>query len=148
MLAAVCGHKLPRLNGLICGATFLQRRRQISRTVILPPTSPRVIFSGIQPTGIPHIGNYLGALQQWVHLQNTSSPDAKLLFSIVDLHALTVRQPPEQLRKWRRETLASLLALGLDPNRCTIFFQADVRLRFISKGIGNLHCSRSQHMRS
>jgi tryptophanyl-tRNA synthetase len=50
---------------------------------------PKVIFSGIQPTGIPHIGNYLGALKQWKRIQDTAEPDTKLIFSIVDLHALT-----------------------------------------------------------
>ena len=89
--------------------------------------SKRTIFSGIQPTGIPHIGNYLGALQQWVKIQNESGPSARLIFSIVDLHAITVQQDAEQLRKWKKETLVALLAAGLDPERCTIFFQSDVR---------------------
>lgn len=91
-----------------------------------PPTGPKVIFSGIQPTGVPHLGNYLGALQQWIRLQDTATPDTKLLFSVVDLHALTVRQDREQLQRWKRETLAALLAVGLDPERCIIFFQSDV----------------------
>ncbi|KAJ5279905.1 Tryptophan--tRNA ligase [Penicillium angulare] len=85
-----------------------------------------VIFSGIQPTGVPHLGNYLGALQQWVKLQNTAAPGTKLLFSIVDLHALTVPQDASQLRKWRKEAFATLLAVGLDPKQSTIFYQSDV----------------------
>jgi len=89
-------------------------------------THERVIFSGIQPTGVPHIGNYLGALQQWVRLQNEESSTTKLVFSIVDLHAITVQQDASQLRRWKKETLAALLAVGLDPKRCTIFYQSDV----------------------
>lgn len=86
----------------------------------------RVIFSGIQPTGVPHIGNYLGALQQWVRLQNDEPATTKLIFSIVDLHAVTAQQDAAQLRRWKKETLAALLAVGLDPKRCTIFYQSDV----------------------
>lgn len=86
----------------------------------------QVIFSGIQPTGVPHLGNYLGALQQWVRLQNTAHPSTKLLYSIVDLHAITVPQDPEFLRQWKRETLATLLAIGLDPNRSILFYQSSV----------------------
>jgi hypothetical protein len=87
----------------------------------------QVIFSGIQPTGVPHLGNYLGALQQWVKLQNETSKDTRLLFSIVDLHAITVKQDPKKLRQWRKEMLASLLAVGLDPKRCAIFNQSSVK---------------------
>ncbi|TVY53632.1 Tryptophan--tRNA ligase, mitochondrial [Lachnellula cervina] len=91
-----------------------------------PMVRPPVIFSGIQPTGVPHLGNYLGALQQWVRLQNTAHPSTKLLYSIVDLHAITVPQDPEFLRQWKRETLATLLAIGLDPNRSILFYQSSV----------------------
>ena len=100
-------------------------------------SSKTVIFSGIQPTGVPHLGNYLGALQQWVKLQNEAAPTTQLMFSIVDLHALTSRQDPEQLRRWKRETLAALLAVGLDPERSTIFFQSDVWLHY---RLGPNHC--------
>ena len=86
----------------------------------------RVIFSGIQPTGVPHLGNYLGALQQWVQLQKEPPSNTRLFYCVVDLHAITVPQSTQQLRKSRRETLAALLAVGLDPNRCTIFFQSSV----------------------
>ena len=89
-------------------------------------SSQDIIFSGIQPTGVPHLGNYLGAIQQWVNLQNEAAPATRLIFSIVDLHAITVRQDAEQLRRWKRETLATLLAVGLDPERSTIFYQSDV----------------------
>ena len=92
----------------------------------LTKSTERVIFSGIQPTGIPHLGNYLGALQLWVRLQNSAPPSTRFFFSVVDLHAITTRQNREQLRRWKTETLAALLAVGLDPKRSTIFFQSDV----------------------
>ncbi|KAL2809030.1 hypothetical protein BJX63DRAFT_424165 [Aspergillus granulosus] len=84
------------------------------------------IFSGIQPTGVPHLGNYLGALREWVKLQDTAAKDTKLIFSIVDLHALTVPQERGQLRAWRKEAFAALIAVGLDPNRSTLFYQSSV----------------------
>ena len=86
----------------------------------------QTIFSGIQPTGIPHLGNYLGALRTWVGLQHSLRNDASLIFSIVDLHALTLPHPAWQIHEWKRQTLAILLAIGLDPERCTIFYQSSV----------------------
>ncbi|PSR94593.1 putative tryptophanyl-tRNA synthetase [Coniella lustricola] len=86
----------------------------------------KVIFSGIQPTGIPHLGNYLGALKQWVSLQDGAAKDTRLLFSIVDLHALTVPQKAKQLREQRRQMLAALLAVGVNPERSSIFYQSSV----------------------
>jgi tryptophanyl-tRNA synthetase len=86
---------------------------------------PRVVFSGIQPTGIPHLGNYVGALRQWVQLQD-SEPETKLIYSVVDLHAITTPQAPDQLRRYKREALAALLAIGVDPDRSTLFFQSAV----------------------
>ena len=88
----------------------------------------QVIFSGIQPTGIPHLGNYFGALEQWVKIQNSATSTTDLLFSIVDLHAMTLPYDRDRFRLWRRQTLAALLAVGLDPKRSTIFFQSAVRL--------------------
>ena len=98
--------------------------RQASLASQLPPN--QVVFSGIQPTGVPHLGNYLGALREWVKLQDNAPGSAKLIFSIVDLHAITVPQKPGLLREWKRQTLAALLAIGLDPNRSTIFYQSAV----------------------
>lgn len=92
-------------------------------------TRPRVVFSGIQPTGVPHLGNYIGALRQWVQLQHQRGPETRLVFSIVDLHAITTPQPPGKLRRHRRESLAALLAIGLDPDRCTVFYQSSVSHR-------------------
>ena len=99
------------------------RRRALSNTSI---AKPQVIFSGIQPTGVPHLGNYLGALREWVKLQDQASDDTTLIYSLVDLHAITVRQGPNQLCQWKRESLAMLLAIGLDPKRSIIFHQSDV----------------------
>ncbi|KAG6030375.1 hypothetical protein E4U41_000119 [Claviceps citrina] len=84
----------------------------------------KVVFSGIQPTGIPHLGNYAGALRQWAQLQRDEPADTRLLYSIVDLHALTTPQNPDTLRRRKRETLATLLAVGIDPDRSTLFYQS------------------------
>ncbi|KAL7814882.1 hypothetical protein V8C44DRAFT_348485 [Trichoderma aethiopicum] len=93
---------------------------------------PRVVFSGIQPTGVPHLGNYVGALRQWARLQRDEPPSTRLIYSVVDLHAITVPQPPETLRRRKREVLAALLAIGLDPERCTIFYQSSSKLSLAS----------------
>ncbi|MFD7702516.1 tryptophan--tRNA ligase [Streptomyces caelestis] len=83
---------------------------------------PRVL-SGIQPTaGSFHLGNYLGAVRQWVALQETH--DA--FYMVVDLHAITVPQDPAELRANTRLAVAQLLAAGLDPDRCTLFVQSHV----------------------
>lgn len=81
------------------------------------------VLSGIQPTADSfHLGNYLGAIRQWVELQD--SHDA--FYCVVDLHALTVEVDPELLRERTLKSVAQLVALGLDPNRCTIFVQSHV----------------------
>lgn len=110
-----------------CSPPLVLRRREST-------DAKQVIFSGIQPTGIPHLGNYLGALREWVRLQNERTSDSRLFFSVVDLHALTVPQDPEQLRIWRMESLATLLAVGLDPEKSTIFYQSSVRLEPLLRG--------------
>ncbi len=89
---------------------------------------PRVVFSGIQPTGVPHLGNYAGALKQWVNLQHQEPSTTKLIYSIVDLHAITAHQGSSRMREHRREALASLLAIGIDPDRCILFNQSAVRI--------------------
>jgi tryptophanyl-tRNA synthetase len=88
--------------------------------------TPKRIFSGIQPTGVPHLGNYLGALRQWVKLQNEAEEGTTLLFSIVDLHAITVKQDVHALYRRRKQMLASLLAIGLDPSKSILFCQSAV----------------------
>ncbi len=83
---------------------------------------PRV-FSGIQPSGNLHIGNYLGAIQQWVAGQGQKTN----FICIVDLHAITVPQNPADLRRQTRELAALLLACGIDPQQTTLFVQSHVR---------------------
>ena len=80
------------------------------------------VFSGIQPSGNLHLGNYLGAINNWVRMQD----DYDNYFCIVDLHALTVPQDPKELRRKVREVAATYLAAGLDPERCVIFRQSRV----------------------
>ena len=80
------------------------------------------IFSGVQPTGNLHLGNYLGAIRNWVALQN----DYECIFCIVDLHALTLPQDPAELRASTREVTAAYIAAGIDPERCIIFNQSMV----------------------
>ena len=82
----------------------------------------RRVFSGIQPSGNLHVGNYLGALKNWVEIQD----EYENYFCIVDLHALTVPQDPKTLRRKIREVAAIYLAVGLDPEKCVIFRQSRV----------------------
>ena len=81
------------------------------------------IFSGIQPTGNLHLGNYLGAIRNWVALQD----QAECLYCIVDLHAITLWQEPDALRSGIREMAAALIACGIDPKRSILFNQSMVR---------------------
>lgn len=80
------------------------------------------LFSGIQPTGRLHLGNYLGAMQNWKDLQDQFDP----IFCIVDLHAITVPQDSETLRKSTIRTAKAYLAAGIDPEKATIFVQSQV----------------------
>ncbi|MGE0716011.1 MAG: tryptophan--tRNA ligase [Alphaproteobacteria bacterium] len=80
------------------------------------------IFSGVQPTGNLHLGNYLGAIRNWVALQR----DYDCIFCIVDLHAITLPQEPAQLRNSTREVAAAYVAAGIDPDACIIFNQSTV----------------------
>jgi tryptophanyl-tRNA synthetase len=81
------------------------------------------IFSGIQPTGRKHLGNYIGAIRQYVEGQDRGEP---AIYCIVDLHAITVPWDPATLRESLYDTTAILLAAGLDPERCILFRQSDV----------------------
>jgi len=80
------------------------------------------VFSGIQPTGDFHLGNYLGALRHWVDDQHVHDS----LFCVVDLHAVTTRQDPADLHQKTLEAVAALIAVGLDPSVCTVFVQSQV----------------------
>jgi tryptophanyl-tRNA synthetase len=84
--------------------------------------SKPIVFSGAQPSGELTIGNYMGALRQWVNLQD----DYDCIYCIVDLHAITVRQDPLKLRKATLDVLALYLACGIDPQKSTIFVQSHV----------------------
>ena len=84
---------------------------------------PKRLFSGIQPSGTLHIGNYLGAIKQWTELQK----DYEAIFCVVDLHAITVPQDPQELQKKSLEIAKSALAAGVDPQKCTLFVQSHVR---------------------
>ena len=80
------------------------------------------IFSGIQPSGKIHLGNYLGAVRNWVQLQD----EYDCIYCVVDEHAITVRQDPAELRRKTLELFAQLLACGVDPERSTLFVQSHV----------------------
>ncbi len=80
------------------------------------------VFSGMQPSGNLHIGNYLGALKNWVRIQN----EYECIFCIVDLHAVTIYQPPAELRAKIEEIAALYLAAGIDPKTCSIMVQSAV----------------------
>ncbi len=82
------------------------------------------IFSGIQPTGRKHLGNYIGAIRQYVEGQDRGDP---AIYSIVDLHATSVPYDPAALPRYVYDTTAMLLAAGLDPDRCVLFRQSDVK---------------------
>lgn len=82
----------------------------------------KVIFSGMQPTGIITIGNYFGALKNWVKLND----EYNCLFCVVDMHSITVRQDPAHLRKSARELIALYIAAGLDPEKNIIYYQSHV----------------------
>ena len=85
--------------------------------------APKTIFSGIQPTGNVHIGNYLGALRNWVDLQG---PDSDCIYCVVDLHAITVPLDPVQFGRDRVEAAKVLLAMGVDPDRSLFYYQSQV----------------------
>ena len=83
----------------------------------------KVVFSGIQPTGVMTLGNYLGALKNWVALQD----EYNCYYCIVDMHAITVRQDPAKFRKNTLDAYALMLACGVDPKKSTTFIQSHVR---------------------
>jgi len=84
--------------------------------------SKKTVFSGIQPTGVVHIGNYLGALRNWVALQDSYDT----IYCVVDLHATTVPYDPQELHKSRVATAKLLMAVGVDPTRSLLYFQSQV----------------------
>ena len=94
------------------------------------------IFSGVQPTGNLHLGNYLGAIKNFVELNNDNLN--KCIFCVVDLHAITVKQDPKELKKNIRETVATFIASGIDPKKSIIFNQSGVAAH--SEGAWILSC--------
>lgn len=82
----------------------------------------KIVYSGMQPTGCITIGNYVGAFRNWLKLQE----EANAIFAIADLHALTVRQNPAEFRKTALSFFAQFLAMGLDPEKCILYFQSHV----------------------
>ena len=94
------------------------------------------IFSGVQPTGNLHLGNYLGAIKNFVELNNDDANEC--IFCVVDLHAITVKQEPKELKKNIRETVATFIASGIDPTKSIIFNQSSVAAH--SEGAWILSC--------
>ena len=92
--------------------------------ILLPnqPEKKPTIFSGIQPSGNLTLGNYLGAIKNWIAFQDTYD----CIYCVVDMHAITVRQVPAELRRHTYELLAIYLAAGIDPDKCTLFVQSHV----------------------
>ena len=86
-------------------------------------TNKKRIFSGIQPSGLATLGNYLGAIRNWVALQD----EHDCIYCVVDLHAITQWQDPAELRQQSREMAAVLLACGIDPTQHILFAQSSVR---------------------
>src|SRR5207244_5865615 len=101
------------------------------------------IFSGVQPTGNVHLGNYLGALRNWVALQH----EYESLFCIVNLHAITAPQDPKLLAEKTRELARIYLAVGIDANVSTIFIQSDVATDVARTLIVNCIASMSERAR-
>ncbi|KAJ2586239.1 Tryptophan--tRNA ligase, mitochondrial, partial [Coemansia sp. RSA 1804] len=95
-------------------------------------TAIKRVFSGIQPTGVPQLGNYLGCIRNWVSLQKdedgnkATGTSRELFYSIVGLHSLTVPRDPESLRRNTVEAAAALVACGIDPARSVLFRQSAV----------------------
>jgi tryptophanyl-tRNA synthetase len=105
-----------------------------------------VIFSGIQPTGRKHLGNYIGAILQYVEGQGRGEP---AIYCIVDLHATTVNYDPAELRRRSQDTAALLVAAGLDPERCILFRQGDVpehtELTWLLSGVTSVGALNRMH---
>jgi tryptophanyl-tRNA synthetase len=89
----------------------------------VPTMQRKRVLSGVQPTGSLHIGNYLGAMKQWVQIQN----EYDCFFCVVDLHAITVPQNPEKLRQDTIQSAAMYVAAGIDPKQSKIFVQSHVK---------------------
>ena len=96
--------------------------REVVTDMVWENNDKQVIFSGIQPSGVVHLGNYLGALKNWVTLQ-----DYNCVYSVVDLHSLTVRKDAAEFRKMCKHVYAMLVAVGIDPTRSILYMQSHVK---------------------
>ncbi|XP_065079430.1 tryptophan--tRNA ligase, mitochondrial isoform X2 [Ochlerotatus camptorhynchus] len=108
---------------LRCTSKILPLAHRSASSQAKSPVWPRKIFSGVQPTGALHIGNYLGAIKRWVDLQDAGE---NVTYCIVDLHSITLPQDPQVLRHNSLQMAATLLACGIDPSRATLFLQSGV----------------------
>jgi tryptophanyl-tRNA synthetase len=99
----------------------------------------KIVFSGIQPTGDMHVGNFFGAVQNYVRIQD--SGEYRCVYCVVDLHAMTMPYQPANLKKNTEGMFVELLAAGLDPNRCTVFIQSLVPEHTELQWIFNCICS-------
>ena len=116
-----------KLYNTLNNSKFPKGRHKMDEKIIIPgaeaaPEKKKKILSCIQPSGIPTLGNYLGALKNWKLL----SDEFDSAFAVADLHAITVRQDPKKLRQQITEVFALLLAIGLDPEKSIIFLQSQV----------------------
>ncbi|AKM82148.1 TPA: tryptophan--tRNA ligase [Candidatus Berkelbacteria bacterium] len=84
------------------------------------------IFSGIQPSGVVHLGNYLGAMKNWANLQNSPAGENEAIFCVVDYHAITVDYPKDEMPQRIINAAKDILASGVDPNKSTLFLQSDI----------------------
>ncbi|XP_028656588.1 tryptophan--tRNA ligase, mitochondrial [Erpetoichthys calabaricus] len=116
---------LPTIGSVrkLWNVTCFVKRFLSSEPATYTQNKENLIFSGIQPTGIPHLGNYLGAIENWITLQEH---DSAVLYSIVDLHSITVPQDPSVLRQNILDMTASLIACGINPERSVLFQQSQV----------------------
>lgn len=113
-----------RSRALITGRRYIANVSTIDNVDALPAGSR--IFSLIQPTGKVHIGNYLGAIKNWKDISLKAPEGVKCIFGTADLHSLTAHQSADELRTNRYGAIASLLASGLDPEKCILFHQSSV----------------------
>ncbi len=105
-----------------CGIVSYLTMIQFNNLTILTYMNKKRIFSGVQPSGELHIGNYLGAIKQWVEMQD----EYESIFCVVDLHAITIKQDPEELRKKIIEIAKIYISAGIDPKKSVIFQQSDI----------------------
>lgn len=101
--------------------------RHFSKSSLSSPNHPTIYFTGIQPTGIPHLGNFFGSIEPWCDLQTTVDQNVQMMLSVVDQHAISLGPlPPDELRRNTRQMSASLIACGVDPHRTLLFRQSNV----------------------